>query len=367
MKANVVLPPSKGLPQEGDQVAVQARGVVLFMHGFAQGPTAYARMLTQLAATDVVVVAPCPPFGTTPEVQQKYMVDAALFWRNAIAANQLPGLTLQGATSRRVGLMGHSVGGGLAAFVADAAARNGQAFESAHVLAPQTTQVVDDYKYDVARGGSLLSGVATDWGVQYGLIDLLSLAPSVNKFRSWLADKDRLRTSVKYELGTHVGFEDQLVVGRESFTTDALPWILAVLWGALSFWLPWVGLRALSKVRGDTNVRAATSPEEQKKLKGVEGSIPANEGFGVPDDVELPDERIMLLGYVALAATVTAVEAAIPGFSWDSLGAVLLSVLKGVFLLLALGSWPAIAVYPYEAIKQRPEARRQVVRYFQNF
>ncbi len=46
-------------------------GVVLFMHGFAQGPTAYARMLTQLAVEgDVLVVAPCPPFGATPDKQQ---------------------------------------------------------------------------------------------------------------------------------------------------------------------------------------------------------------------------------------------------------------------------------------------------------
>ncbi|PNW83716.1 hypothetical protein CHLRE_05g240300v5 [Chlamydomonas reinhardtii] len=39
VKANVVLPPSAGkLPQEGDPPrTVTARGVVLFMHGFAQG------------------------------------------------------------------------------------------------------------------------------------------------------------------------------------------------------------------------------------------------------------------------------------------------------------------------------------------
>ncbi len=48
---------------------------------------------------------------------------------------------------------------------------------------------------------------------QYGLIDLLSLAPTVNAFRSWLEVRGALRSTVKYELGTHVGFEDQLVVG----------------------------------------------------------------------------------------------------------------------------------------------------------
>lgn len=48
-------------------------------------------------------------------------------------------------------------------------------------------------------------------------------------------------------------------VGRESFTANFLPWLLAVLWGALALWLPALGLRALSTLAGedDGNVRAA--------------------------------------------------------------------------------------------------------------
>ncbi len=71
------------------------------------------------------------------------MVEAALFWRNLIATNALPGINIapadegSSASSLPVGLLGHSVGGGLAAFVADAVAARGQPFASAHVMAPQ--------------------------------------------------------------------------------------------------------------------------------------------------------------------------------------------------------------------------------------
>ncbi len=78
--------------------------------------------------------------------------------------------------------------------------------------------------------------------------------------------------------------------------------------------------------------------------------MPPQPGFGVPDDVELPDERVMLAGYVLLAATVTAAAAALPPYDWqwNDPGALALSVLKAVATLLAVGSWPAIIVYPYE-------------------
>lgn len=39
-----------------------ARGVVLFMHGFAQGPEAYYENLRGLADAGLLVVAPAPPF-----------------------------------------------------------------------------------------------------------------------------------------------------------------------------------------------------------------------------------------------------------------------------------------------------------------
>ncbi|KAG2425469.1 hypothetical protein HXX76_013679 [Chlamydomonas incerta] len=375
VKANVVLPPSAGsLPQEGDPPRnVTARGVVLFMHGFAQGPTAYARMLTQLAAEEgVVVVAPCPESSTSPQIQQDNMVKAAAFWRQRIADNDLPGLKLSSATPAplTVGLLGHSVGGGLAPFVVDAAAAAGQPYAVAHVMAPQTSQVVETYNYTSPqnKGRLLPPAVATQWAVQYGLIDLLSFAWDVAAFRGWLRDKGRLGASVRYELGTHVGFEDQLVLAGESFSTDVLPWVLAVLWGALAVWLPALGLSTLRQLHEGAHARApaAAAGAAGTTLRGVEGAVPAAPGFGPPDDVELPDERFMAAGYLALAATVTAIEMALPPFAWDSPGHVLTSIVKAVFLILAVGSWPALVVYPYEAAKQRPEARRQVRTWFRN-
>ncbi|GLC41638.1 hypothetical protein PLESTF_000270300 [Pleodorina starrii] len=390
MKANVILPPSQlkdgKLPTTGESVRAEARGVVLFMHGFAQGPTAYARMLTQVAAeADAVVVAPCPPFAKTPGAQQKSMVDAALFWRDLIAKNKLPCLELTGETNDNVGLMGHSVGGGLAAFVADAAAQRGQAFTCAHVMAPQTSKIVEDYNYNSKKNDSkLLQNVATEWSVQYGCIDLLSNVFSVQKFRSWLSSRQVLRSSVKYELGTHVGFEDQLVVGRESFTANFLPWVLAIMWGTVSLWLPWLGLQLLSRAGGNT-LQGAPGPSSgagagagngngngNGAVQLKEGMVPDSPGFGPLDDVSLLDERTMAAGYILLAATVTYIETLIPGFAWtwdwgsEALRTDGLSVLKAVLLVLAVGSWPAIVVYPYQAVKQRPEARVQAATYFKN-
>jgi hypothetical protein len=53
--------------QGGSQAA---KGVVLFMHGFAQGPNAYYENLKGLADAGLLVVAPVPPFGATPAGQQ---------------------------------------------------------------------------------------------------------------------------------------------------------------------------------------------------------------------------------------------------------------------------------------------------------
>lgn len=53
---------------QGDPKA--AKGVVLFMHGFAQGPNAYYENLQGLAEAGFLVVAPVPPFGATRNGQQ---------------------------------------------------------------------------------------------------------------------------------------------------------------------------------------------------------------------------------------------------------------------------------------------------------
>jgi hypothetical protein len=55
------------LSQGGSQAA---KGVVLFMHGFAQGPNAYYENLKGIADAGFLVVAPVPPFAPTPGRQQ---------------------------------------------------------------------------------------------------------------------------------------------------------------------------------------------------------------------------------------------------------------------------------------------------------
>jgi hypothetical protein len=57
---------------------VPAKGVVLFLHGFAQSPKAYALLYTQLAEEGLLVVAPDPrPMFSLST--QKLQVDASLF------------------------------------------------------------------------------------------------------------------------------------------------------------------------------------------------------------------------------------------------------------------------------------------------
>ncbi len=107
---------------------------------------------------------------------QSAMVDAALVWRNLIATNTLPGIIIapdEGSSASSstssssspssssasascplpVGLLAHSVGGGLAPYVVDTAARKGQPFKSVHVMAPQVgAAATDNEGAAVARG-----------------------------------------------------------------------------------------------------------------------------------------------------------------------------------------------------------------------
>eukprot|EP00198_Chlamydomonas_reinhardtii_P008370 XP_001697707.1 predicted protein [Chlamydomonas reinhardtii] len=143
-------------------------------------------------------------------------------------------------------------------------------------------------------------------------------------------------------------------LGGESFSTDVLPWVLAVLWGALALWLPALGLSSLRELHEGAHARPPAASS------GAGGGVDAAEA------PRLPDERVMAAGYLTLAATVTAIEMALPPFAFDSVGQTVTSLIKLVFLILAVGSWPALLIYPYEAAKQRPEARRQVRDWFRN-
>jgi acetyl esterase/lipase len=66
-------------------------------------------------------------------------VETAAFWRQKIRANAFPPVKLADeAAAHRTGLLGHSVGAGIATYVAKQAAKEGQEFEAVMFMAPQT-------------------------------------------------------------------------------------------------------------------------------------------------------------------------------------------------------------------------------------
>lgn len=66
------------------------------------------------------------------------MVEYAAHFRSKLFTNTLPGLSLPSAVTKKVGLLGHSVGAGLATFVAQQAAQDKQPFKAVMYMAPQT-------------------------------------------------------------------------------------------------------------------------------------------------------------------------------------------------------------------------------------
>lgn len=70
---------------------------------------------------------------------QTSMVDYAAYFHSKIVSNSLTGLPLSSAAvANSIGLLGHSVGAGLATHVAQQAAVEGQPFKAVMYLAPQT-------------------------------------------------------------------------------------------------------------------------------------------------------------------------------------------------------------------------------------
>lgn len=80
-------------------------------------------------------VACCPAHTPT----QTSMVDYAAYFHAKIVSNSLTGLPLSSAAvANNIGLLGHSVGAGLATYVAQQAAAQGQPFKAVMLMAPQT-------------------------------------------------------------------------------------------------------------------------------------------------------------------------------------------------------------------------------------
>lgn len=90
-------------------------GTVIFLSGFAQTPEAYRGLLDRCASAGVVVVAPLTStLGISRSHLQNNLVDEAEFWMNQVlnrSGSELDAyLPRPGAP---VGILGHSVGGGL--------------------------------------------------------------------------------------------------------------------------------------------------------------------------------------------------------------------------------------------------------------
>lgn len=67
------------------------------------------------------------------------MVDYAAHFHSKIVSNSLRGLPLSSAAvANNIGLLGHSVGAGLATYVAQQAAAQGKPFKAVMFMAPQT-------------------------------------------------------------------------------------------------------------------------------------------------------------------------------------------------------------------------------------
>jgi len=228
------------LAPKGD--SKKAEGVVLFMHGFAQGPNAYYKMLKEIADQGFLVVAPEPPFAPTRGKQQEAMVEFAEHFRSKIHSNTLTGLELK---SKNVGqnimLLGHSVGAGLSTYVAGVAAENKQPFKKVMYMAPQT-QVVKQYlpEAGIAKWPAILKG-ATEFALQYGEADELA-PPELSKELMEQLKKAGLDLKAKnikvFPQGTHVGFEDQVVLGDAEVASDILPWLDAILLALAAVGIP---------------------------------------------------------------------------------------------------------------------------------
>lgn len=68
---------------------------------------------------------------------QKIMVDNARYFYNKIVSNSLPELPMNSSAVANRGLLGHSIGAGLATYVAKQAALHGKPFKAVMYMAPQ--------------------------------------------------------------------------------------------------------------------------------------------------------------------------------------------------------------------------------------
>jgi alpha-beta hydrolase superfamily lysophospholipase len=70
---------------------------------------------------------------------QGSMVEYAAYFHSKLVSNSLPGLPLPSLkVAQNIGLLGHSVGAGLATYVAQQAAAQQQPYKAVMYMAPQT-------------------------------------------------------------------------------------------------------------------------------------------------------------------------------------------------------------------------------------
>lgn len=267
--------------------SMAAKGVVLFMHGFSQGPNAYYKMLEGLANAGFLVVAPEPPFAPTPKEQQSDMVEFAEHFRSKLVANQLTGLPLPSRdAASNIALLGHSVGAGLATHVAQMAAAQKQPYKAVMYLAPQTKVVKDFSPSDAINSWPADLKDATEFALQYGLED--DLAPpdlSTDLIKALRNAKLKIQDTdiTVYGKGTHVGFQDQVVLGDAEITSDVLPWLnplLLFLVTSLSAigipFLPWITAQLLQK---RLDAKLTSDDNEAGEAAAANGTAPSSGGL----------------------------------------------------------------------------------------
>lgn len=388
---------------KGDSKA--AKGVILFMHGFAQGPNAYYENLQGLADAGFLVVAPLPPFGVTPSGQQTDMVDYAAYFHSKIISNTLTGLPLSSAAvANNIGLLGHSVGAGLATYVAKQAATEGRPFKAVMYLAPQT-EVFRDYDPEAAINGWPAKDKSTEFGLQYGLKD--ELAPPDLSLR--LVDDIRKKgLTLKpddlkcFEDGTHVGFEDQVVLADAEVTSDILPWLNPLLlWLLSSLGVPFLPLllrTVYRKRQAAAGLQLGAQQGEQRSESRLErlfgkvflnpqdialleqqairterkpllkGAAPPADGIGPPEEVSIASAEATVAQYIGLL-TVTAAATFLFASKAFTDGEVhwlpLLATLVAGYMTYKGGYY--LSLQNYVNTVQRPHSREEAKKFFRQY
>lgn len=348
-----------------------AKGVLLFMHGFSQGPNAYYLLLKDLADQGWLVVAPEPPNSASPKQLQGDMVTCAERFRSQLYQNKLPGLKLTSdAAARNIVLLAHSVGGGLASYVAEKAAAQQQPFRAVMVLAPQASVVKPYAPAAAIDRWPAAAKASTEFAVQYGLKDLLAPPGQVVDLMTKLKGANLLKEDnvTLYKDGTHVGFQDQVVVGEEEVTLDLLPWLIPFLAALLGLVTP-LGAFGDYLLRREGEWREALKAPSKKLVMMLKSTA---DGLGPLEDVSIAPPLYAVRQYIGLELVFVGATAALArwaagevdegGWKLYALGG-LTAVFAVVCLLGAMNLLEEKFVFDV----QRPQSRKKAVEFMDKF